>query len=212
MGVENLNKNKCLTVPNILSLIRIMLVVAFCVCYFNERLKTASLYILLLSGLTDMMDGYIARKYNQVSNLGKVLDPFADKLFTVSTIICFCINGIVPVWIAVIIFAKELFMLVGGSVLYKKTKAVIPSKWYGKVTTMLFFMTFILALVLEMCIRERHKRSLLLHKFYFIRKSVYCQYTTGLSFRRIILIRQICCVYYPQLSKNAQNIRNPVPF
>ena len=149
MGVENLNKNKCLTVPNILSLIRIMLVVAFCVCYFNERLKTASLYILLLSGLTDMMDGYIARKYNQVSNLGKVLDPFADKLFTVSTIICFCINGIVPVWIAVIIFAKELFMLVGGSVLYKKTKAVIPSKWYGKVTTMLFFMTFILALVLE---------------------------------------------------------------
>lgn len=138
------------TIPNLLSLIRIILVVVFCVFYFKEDTQWLALFVLVLSGLTDTLDGYIARHFNQVSNLGKVLDPFADKLFTLSTVICFSISGFLPWWITAVIIAKELVMIFGGLFLYKKIKGIIPARWYGKVTTVLFFATFILSLFFEL--------------------------------------------------------------
>ena len=143
-------KHDWATVPNLLSLFRIILVVIFCVFYFDVNTRWFSFAALVLSGLTDILDGYIARNFNQVSNLGKVLDPFADKLFTLSTVICFSISGFLPWWITSIIILKELFMIFGGVLLYKKVRGIIPSRWYGKFTTILFFATFILSLFFDL--------------------------------------------------------------
>lgn len=136
-----------MSIPNIISIIRILLVPVFCVMYFTPGMKTASLIILIASGLSDLVDGYIARKFNQITDLGKVLDPIADKLFHMSTIACLCIDGVVGYWLLLIVVAKELFMICGGVILYKKTKAVIASKWYGKLSSSLFFSAFVLSFV-----------------------------------------------------------------
>lgn len=132
-----------MSIPNIISIIRILLVPVFCVTYFMPGLRILSLVVLIFSGLSDVADGYIARKYNSVTDLGKVLDPFADKLFNMSAVACFCIDGKIGFWILAFVVAKELFMICGGVVLYKKTRAVIASKWYGKLSTCLFFAGFL---------------------------------------------------------------------
>ncbi len=147
MGKEKWMKD-ILTIPNALSLVRILLTIGFCITYFTEE-KLAALVILVISGITDVLDGQIARKYHQISNFGKVLDPFADKLFTVSTAVCICISGLVPVWLLCIIILKELILIIGSLVLYRKVDAVIPSRWDGKATTVVFFITFIVALFCE---------------------------------------------------------------
>ncbi|MBO4392616.1 MAG: CDP-alcohol phosphatidyltransferase family protein, partial [Clostridia bacterium] len=70
-----------MTVPNIITIIRIILVPVFCILYFTPGLRWAAFTVLVVSGISDVLDGIIARKFNQVSRLGKVLDPVADKLF-----------------------------------------------------------------------------------------------------------------------------------
>ncbi|MBE6890906.1 MAG: CDP-alcohol phosphatidyltransferase family protein [Ruminococcaceae bacterium] len=136
-----------MSIPNIISIIRILLVPIFCVIYFTPGMKTVALIVLIVSGLSDLVDGYIARKFNQITDLGKVLDPIADKLFHMSTIACLCIDRVVGYWLLFIVMAKELFMICGGVILYKKTKAVIASKWYGKLSSSLFFSAFVLSFV-----------------------------------------------------------------
>ena len=136
-----------MSIPNIISIVRILLVPVFCVMYFTPGMRLASLVVLIASGLSDLVDGYIARKFNQITDLGKVLDPIADKLFHMSTIFCLCIDGVVGYWLLVIVVAKELFMICGGVILYKKNRAVIASKWYGKLSSSLFFSAFVLSFV-----------------------------------------------------------------
>ena len=136
-----------MSIPNIISIVRILLVPVFCMMYFTPGMRMASLVVLIASGLSDLVDGYIARKFNQITDLGKVLDPIADKLFHMSTIACLCIDGIVGYWLLVIVVAKELFMICGGVILYKKNQAVIASKWYGKLSSSLLFSAFILSFV-----------------------------------------------------------------
>lgn len=136
-----------MSVPNIISIIRIILVPVFCVAYFTPGIRYIAFAALIISGISDILDGYIARRFNQITDLGKVLDPVADKLFNISTILCFCIDRIVGFWLLALVAAKELFMLFGGVVFYKKTHAVIASKWYGKLASCLFFAAFVLSFV-----------------------------------------------------------------
>ena len=136
-----------MSIPNIISMVRILLVPAFCITYFTPGMRLISFIILIASGLSDIVDGYIARKFNQITDLGKVLDPIDDKLFQMSTIACLCIDGVVGIWLLIIVTAKELFMIIGGVILYKKTYAVMGSKWYGKFSTVLFFAAFVLSFV-----------------------------------------------------------------
>lgn len=138
-----------MTVPNIISIIRILLSVVFCVFYFSPSLRPISFFIMLISGGSDLLDGYIARRFNQVSNIGKILDPISDKLFQLSTIICFLLSDIIDLWLVIIILAKEAIMIIGGIVFYKKTHAIIPSKWYGKLSSCLFFLAFMVAFLVQ---------------------------------------------------------------
>lgn len=132
----------CLTIPNLLSLIRIILIPVFGVLFYHGEVLWA-VVVLVLSGLTDFFDGKIARKFNQVSELGKVLDPVADKLtqMTIAIILFLTFNKSEnPVmvwfkWVFLFFVAKELLMVIVGAIMIaiglKPSAAVI----YGKVAT-----------------------------------------------------------------------------
>ena len=105
-----------------------------------------SVSIFLVAGATDVLDGYIARKYNLVTKWGMVLDPLADKLMLLTVLSCLALKGYAPIWIVVIIALKEVFMIISGMFLYRNN-TVIPSNIFGKASTLLFYIyVFILSL------------------------------------------------------------------
>ena len=85
------NKKKMKNIPNILSVIRIILVLVFVVVFFLPISKIWALIVFLTAGATDVVDGFLARKFNWITDLGKILDPFADKLMQCTVLVCLCI-------------------------------------------------------------------------------------------------------------------------
>lgn len=140
-------KEQIVTIPNILSLFRIILIPVFVIVYFNVdgNFSLWPAMILILSGLTDLVDGFIARHFNQISDLGKILDPVADKLTQVTVICCLSIK-IVPLrYLFVIYLLKELAMIIGGAITLKSGIKIPSAKWYGKLSTFeLYFSMFLL--------------------------------------------------------------------
>ncbi|HWR22155.1 MAG TPA: CDP-alcohol phosphatidyltransferase family protein [Feifaniaceae bacterium] len=123
-------------IPNILSGLRIGMVGVFVYFFQNEKYY-AALGTYVLAVLTDTLDGYLARHNNWITDVGKVLDPLADKLMLIAALICFCVNGWVPVWLVAVVVAKELIMIVGGALLWKK-EVVVYADWFGKFATGFF--------------------------------------------------------------------------
>ena len=131
-------------VPNILTIIRFLLIPILVLFAFEDN-YIATFIVLTLSGLTDVLDGYIARKYNFISNFGKLMDPLADKMTQVALLGTLAIQKIIPVWIIVVVIIKEFLMVSGASFLYGK-ELVVSSKWYGKLTTVLFYVAIVCSL------------------------------------------------------------------
>jgi len=96
-----------------------------------ERRLLVALAVFILAGLTDLLDGYIARRFNKITKLGAWLDPLADKLLAVSVIICFTTMKIVPLAVMIIVFTKELLMIIGGMIVVKKGYSTTANV-YGK--------------------------------------------------------------------------------
>lgn len=140
--------NKNINVPNALSVFRILLIAPFAVLYLNGQIIWA-VVLLVLSGLSDMVDGYIARRFNQVTELGKMLDPVADKLTQATIVICLAIVNPVLIPLLAVFLIKEILMLLGGAFLLKKGKRPCAAKWYGKVATILFYLTFTVIVILR---------------------------------------------------------------
>ena len=134
--------NKNINIPNGLSALRLLLFPAFAWLFLTGRVIGA-VAVLVLSGLSDLFDGLIARRLGQITDLGKMLDPLADKL-TQGVVAC-CLAYTHPVlWPILILFiVKECSMLAGGMFLLKKGKRPCAARWYGKVATTLFYFTFI---------------------------------------------------------------------
>ena len=131
------------TIPNVLTMIRLILVPVFVVLFLKGH-KMASLAVFAAASLTDMLDGYLARKLNQVTDFGKLFDPLADKLMVLSAMICQGIVGVFP-WSAIIIVAcKELFMVIGGLFMLKNN-VVVYSNYVGKAAQVCFILSLILA-------------------------------------------------------------------
>lgn len=130
-------------IPNVLSLVRIALLPIFTVLYFNDLLIWA-LLILLLSGLTDLFDGVIARRCNQITEIGKLLDPIADKLTQITVLMCLVMRYTALVPLAVICLIKEVLQAIGGWILLAKNSTIRGSKWFGKVSTFLFYAVMLL--------------------------------------------------------------------
>lgn len=139
---------KLKNIPNLLSIIRICLVFVFVALFFNDQIY-AALLIFLLAGATDVIDGYLARRNNWVSNLGKILDPFADKLMQCTVLICLCIKNYIPLWFVIPFMVKEVAMLLLGAIVIKRRSVVVVSKWYGKLTVCLFYGTIVLSVLLK---------------------------------------------------------------
>ena len=134
------------TIPNVLTMIRLLLVPVFVVVYFRTTVepKYIALAIFAAASLTDMLDGYLARKLNQVTDFGKLFDPLADKLMVLSAMICQAVTGVFP-WVAVIVVAcKELFMVLGGLFLLSKD-VVVYSNIFGKAAQVCFILSLILS-------------------------------------------------------------------
>lgn len=140
MPEERRPSKNILTVPNAMSALRIVIVPFFAGAYLQGRL-TLAVGLLLLSGLTDMLDGFVARRFNQITELGKMLDPFADKLTQGVVALCLAIKfpAICPLLLLFIL--KELLMLGCAIVLLRKHKRPCAAKWYGKVATVMFYVS-----------------------------------------------------------------------
>ena len=143
------SRNQNLTVPNLLSVIRIIIVPFFAYYFMQDKILPAAILI-CLSGLSDAVDGYIARKFNQVTELGKILDPFADKITQGTVALCLAIQypAICPLLILFIL--KEFAMLCLAIMLLRKHKKPCAAKWYGKVSTTLFYIAVIVIVTMSL--------------------------------------------------------------
>lgn len=122
-----------MNIPNMLSVFRIVLIPFTGYFVYTERLITGVILFALACG-TDILDGYIARKYDMITDLGKILDPIADKGMQLTVLICMAIKSYF-LWPAVmLIFLKELIMAGGTASLYKK-HVIVAANWYGKLST-----------------------------------------------------------------------------
>ncbi len=136
------------TVPNLLSLLRIMIIAPMVYYYLYEQYALAGL-MLVISALSDMFDGIIARKFNQITRLGKILDPVADKLTLIAVIICMEIMYPYILLFVLIMSVKEVLMLCGGAVLIKMKIKPPAAKWYGKAATAVFYVSVTLIVLLR---------------------------------------------------------------
>ena len=131
------------TIPNVLTILRILLIPVFVVLFFKGH-KIAALCVFCAASLTDMLDGYLARTLNQITDFGKLFDPLADKLMVLTAMVCQGIDGVFP-WIAIIIVAvKELVMVLGG-VFMLKNDVVVYSNYVGKTAQVFFIASLILS-------------------------------------------------------------------
>lgn len=131
-----------MNIPNILTIFRLLLIPVFLTVFFSSspNYLLYSTLIFLTAGVTDILDGYIARKYNLVTKWGTVLDPLADKLMLLTVLSSLAFKNIIPIWIFIVVAMKELFMIISGVFLYKKD-TVIPSNIFGKASTVLFYVS-----------------------------------------------------------------------
>jgi len=139
-----------LNIPNLLTVIRLLLIPVFAYQYLVQGNVVWAATILVLSGVTDVLDGYIARKYNLVTKWGVVFDPIADKLTQLTVAFCIAYKGLELMWIAFgLMLAKELVLVSGGIKLYRKADVVVPANWFGKVATMVFYLVFFTLILFE---------------------------------------------------------------
>lgn len=126
------------TVPNLLSVLRILMIPGIVLCYRGGG-RTGAAALLCLSGFSDVADGIIARKWNQVSDLGKILDPVADKL-TQGALLCCLIPAYPSVfWLLLLLCVKETAMGIGGLLVLRKKEEIHSSQWFGKLATLVLW-------------------------------------------------------------------------
>ncbi len=132
-----------MNLPNLLTCIRMALVPAFAYCYFFVRPEWIALALFILASLTDFLDGYLARKWDQITDFGKLMDPLADKLMTVTMMVCLACTWRIPWWTVVVIVLKELLMLAGSAFMLRHHVVVSANVW-GKVATFAFIVALAL--------------------------------------------------------------------
>jgi cardiolipin synthase len=130
--------SRILTVPNVLSFIRLAMVPVFLVLILRGQ-DGLALLVLVISSLTDYLDGFIARTFRQISRLGQLLDPAADRLFIFAALIGLAVRGVIPWWLVVVIVARDATLLILGVVLANHGYGPLPVHHLGKVATFCLF-------------------------------------------------------------------------
>ncbi len=155
------NKNKKIdfkyifTIPNILSYMRILLIAPFVRFFLQSRYEMAAIMI-VISGLTDCVDGFLARRLNQITQLGKMLDPVADKLTLLAVAVCLSIMKPIIFPVVAILAAKDILMLIGASLLLKKHIMPVAAAWYGKLGTICFYVSIAAIVTFELVLKFKN--------------------------------------------------------
>jgi cardiolipin synthase (CMP-forming) len=126
--------DRVLTVPNVLSALRLVGVPVFLWLLFTHQ-DVWAFVVLALSGITDYLDGKIARRFNLVSRLGQLLDPIADRLYVLSTLVALALRDVIPLWLLVVLVARELFMGIVMLLLKRVGQTGLPVHFVGKAAT-----------------------------------------------------------------------------
>ena len=134
-----------MNIPNILTIIRLLLIPVMAGFFMTNHLILA-LITYVLASVTDVIDGFIARKFNMITDLGKILDPVADKLLQYVALLCLWYINVIPYWIVVVFLAKEVLLGIGCIKLIKKD-IIISAKWFGKLSSCIFFLAIIVAML-----------------------------------------------------------------
>lgn len=137
----NRYKKKIITIPNLLSFFRVCLIPLLVWLYFKGSLW--ALAVFLLSGITDIVDGYIARKFDMISDFGKAFDAISDKLTQMAILLCLVINNWVLIFPLAVLVVKEILAATLNMIALKKTGDVMGAVWHGKVTTILIYFTML---------------------------------------------------------------------
>ena len=144
-------KKEIFTIPNMLSIFRLALIPLYISIYLNAK-DSADYYlasaILAVSCLTDLIDGQIARHFHMISTVGKVLDPFADKITQFTLVLCLAVRHKVLWGIVILLIIKELFQLIAGIIVFKRGQMLKGAQFTGKICTTVLFVSLILMVML----------------------------------------------------------------
>ena len=146
-----ISKSELLALPNILCYLRLLLIPLFMILYIKAETKDQYYFagfVVLLASFTDFLDGFIARKFNMITEFGKLLDPLADKLMQAALILVLILEIDYMYLLALVFIIKELIMTIAAYVFVKKGKKLDGSKWFGKVSTTVFYVTMLILIVL----------------------------------------------------------------
>ena len=132
-----------MTIANMLSLSR-LLSSPFILVFFSRKNLQGVIGLWVFAALTDFLDGRMARKRNEISELGKILDPIADKMTLIFSFLSLTIWYALPLWLGLIYISKEILQIAGGIVFFKRDKKLLASNYWGKISTVLFFIGFFL--------------------------------------------------------------------
>ena len=127
-----------MNIPNILTTFRFILIPFFFWAYKADNFLVAAI-LFFVAGVTDVLDGMIARKFNMTTELGKIIDPLADKLMQMCAVVLLAFEFPELIWLLAVLCAKEVLQIIGGFKLIKDKKEIMPSKWYGKLNTAIIF-------------------------------------------------------------------------
>ena len=156
--------NDLIKVPNILCYIRLLLIPLFVILYINAETPKDYMkagLVVFVSGLTDFLDGYIARRFDMITDFGKLIDPFADKL-TQAALIFVTILKLRWMYLLLIIFVlMQIFLLIAGIIMLKKGTKLNGAKWFGKVSTTIFY-AVMLVLISNPTLQQRTANVLIL--------------------------------------------------
>lgn len=145
------SKNLTFTIPNILTLLRLLLIPLFIWLYGFKSNYPLALVVLFVSGLSDVLDGYIARNFDQVSSLGKILDPFADKLTQAAVVFCLLktpyIESVHMLSLFIFLIIKDLIIATLGFLVMKKRNFITGSFWYGKLAALSLYIMMIIHII-----------------------------------------------------------------
>ena len=138
LDLSEFNPKRNFSVPNVISLIRLA-IIPFMVWFYLEGKLVWAVAMVAISGLSDAIDGYIARHFNQITPLGKVLDPVADKLTQIALGVCLVFSFPFVLPLVILLVIKDALMLFWGVRLLKAGQSPFSAKWWGKVATIAFY-------------------------------------------------------------------------
>lgn len=141
-------KDQILTIPNLLSVVRLALIPLIIWLYCVKQDYTWSVIVILISGVTDIIDGFIARRFNMISDFGKILDPIADKLTQAAVIICLTVKYKWMYALIGLFVIKEIVMGIMGLLAIRKKDSVNSAKWYGKANTVILYAVMMLLILM----------------------------------------------------------------